>query len=434
MPQQQELQKLEVHPIGPKDELRWNQVMDENHYLGFRQIVGESIKYVAEINGEWAALLGWGTAAFKCGVRDEWVGWTRGQQWRRLVYVANNSRFLILPSARIPNLASKVLAMNLKRLSPDWKTIHGHPILIAETFVDHSRFAGTCYKAANWKELGQTRGYGRNAGKYYHHGVTKTAYVYPLHRKAKQLLCACFLAPELTGGQKPMVNLNEVALGNDGGLLSHFQQLADPRMRRGIRHDSPVILTIAACAVIAGARSYTAIGEWAADLSQDMLCRLGCRYHPEKRVYVPPSEPTIRRQLQSIDADEFDRAVNDWLAKQADPEAVAVDGKTLKGAKDAEGKQVHLMSAVLHKEGIVVSQIPVDTKTNEITCFRPLLDNVDITGKVVTADAMHTQVDHALYLKEGRGADYLFTVKGNQPTLLEDIEGLDEGDFSPCVH
>ena len=225
MPGQREFQMLDVRPIGPKDEHRWKQLMDEYHYLGFRQLVGESIKYVAELNGEWVALLGWGTAAFKCGARDEWIGWSKEQQWRRLMYIANNSRFLILSDIQIPNLASKVLSMNLKRLSADWMAIHGHPILIAETFVDHSRFAGACYRAANWKQLGQTRGFGRNGGKYYHHGVSKTVYVYPLHRSAKQLLCACFLAPELTGGQKEMIDLNSVNYGGEGGLLWHLQQL-----------------------------------------------------------------------------------------------------------------------------------------------------------------------------------------------------------------
>jgi hypothetical protein len=430
---QKELQALRIQPIGRMEEQKWNQLMDEHHYLGFRQLVGESIKYAAQINGEWVALLGWGTAAFQCGVRDEWIGWTKEQQWRRLIYVANNMRFLILPSIQIPNLASKVLAMNLKRLSDDWKLIHGHPIVIAETFVDHSRFAGTCYRAANWQELGQTRGFGRNAGKYYFHGVPKTAYVYPLHKRAQQLLSASFLTSELTGGEKPVIDLNNVNLDANGGLIWHFQQLTDPRMRRGIRHNAASILAIAACAVLSGERSFVAIGEWAADLPQELLRRLGCRFHPEKKIYIPPSEPTIRRQLQSINADEFDRTINNWLAQQADPDAIAVDGKTLKGAKDAEGKQLHLMSAILHQQGVVAAQMPVDKKTNEIKCFRALLDNVDIKGKVVTADALHTQVGHAKYLKKERGADYFFTVKKNQSTLYKDIEALDEEDFSPYV-
>ena len=433
MPVQEELEKLEVRPIERREEEKWNQLMNEHHYLGFHKLVGESIKYGAWINGEWVALVGWGTAAFKCGARDGWIGWTKEQQWRRLVYIANNLRFLVLPGVQIPNLASKVLSKNLKRLSGDWVAAYGHPILVAETFVDQSRFTGACYRASNWKPLGQTRGYGRNAGKYYHHGRAKTVYVYQLHRKAIQFLTSCFLAPELTGGQKPMINLNDANLGADGGLLWHFQQLKDHRKRRGIRHAAASILAVAACAVLSGARSYSAIGEWAADLPQSVLRRLGCRLHPEKNIYIPPSEPTIRRHLQETDADEFDNTVNDWLAKQADADAIAVDGKTLKGARDADGNQLHLMAAIMHKEGIVVSQMPVDRKTNEITRFKPLLDNVDIAGKVITADAMHTQVAHAIYIKEERDSDYFFIVKGNQPSLLEAIEDLDEEDFSPCI-
>lgn len=434
MPAQKELEQLEVMPIERTEEQRWNQLMNGHHYLGFRHLVGESIKYAARINGEMVALLGWGTAAFKCGVRDKWIGWTKEQQWRRLIYIANNSRFLILPDVNIPNLASKVLSMNLKRLSGDWERAHGHPVVLAETFVDQSRFAGTCYIAANWERLGQTQGYGRNAGRYYQHGAPKTAYVYPLHKRAAQLLSAYLLAPELTGGRKPMIDIDKANLGTDSGLVWRFQQVKDYRKRRGIRHDAASILAVAACAVLSGARSLLAIGEWATDLPQDLLRRLGCRRHPETGLYIPPSEPTIRRHLQKIDADEFDRTVNDWLASQADPEAVAVDGKTVRGARDPDGNQLHLMSAILHQKGIVVSQRPVDCKTNEIKVFRPLLDGVDIEGKVVTADAMHTQVDHANYLVNERKADYFFTVKGNQPTLLEDLEAIDIKDFSPSAH
>jgi len=405
--------------------------MNEHHYLGFRQLVGESIKYVAELNTQWVALLGWGTAAFKCASRDEWIGWSREQQWRRLIFLANNARFLILPQVQIPNLASKILSLNLKRLSADWMAVFGHKVVLAETFVEHSRFAGTCYRAAGWIQLGQTRGFGRNGGKYYHHGLSKTIYVYPLHRNARQLLSAPFPAPELIGGQKPMVDLNKVNLGLNEGLVGQLQQLKDPRKRRGIRHSATSTLAVAACAVLSGARNFLAIGEWAADLPQDLLRRLGCRFHPEKRIYISPSEPTIRRQLQSVDADEFDRLINEWLAQQADPDAVAVDGKTLRGARDSDGKKMHLMSAILHKEGVVIAQKQVDRKTNEIPLFQPLLEPVDLKGKVVTADALHTQVEHATYLKEQKEADYFFTVKGNQGTLLKSIEDLEKEDFSP---
>lgn len=431
MPTQKELQSLNVRPIKKEEEHRWNQLMDEHHYLGFRHIVGESIKYAAVLNGQWVALLGWGTAAFKCGPRDAWIGWSREQQWRRLIFLANNVRFLILPKVRIPNLASKVLSLNLKRLSADWMAVFGHKIVLAETFVEHSRFAGTCYQASGWTQLGQTRGFGRSGSKYYHHGLSKTIYVYPLHRNTRQLLSAPFLAPELSGGLKPMVDLNRVDFGGSNGLSVQLKRLKDPRKRRGIRHSAISTLMVSVCAVLSGARNFLAIGEWAADLPQDLLRRLGCRFHPEKRIYMPPSEPTIRRQLQSIDAEAFDQIIHDWLVQQADPEAIAVDGKTLRGARDRDGKKVRLMAAILHKEGVVISQKSIGKETNEISVFQALLDPLDLKGKVVTADALHTQVEHATYLKEQKAADYVFTVKGNQGTLLKAIEDLEQEDFSP---
>ena len=116
---------------------------------------------------------GVGAAAFKCGDRDRWIGWAPSEQFRRLRYIAHNQRFLIRPATRTPHLASRVLGLSLRRLSSDWVRQFNHPILLAETFVDPSRFTGTCYKAAGWTYLGETRGFGRNGGVYYAHGQKK---------------------------------------------------------------------------------------------------------------------------------------------------------------------------------------------------------------------------------------------------------------------
>lgn len=430
----QNLKSLVVRLITPDEQDKWNELMTAHHYLGFRSLVGESLKYVALLDGQWVALLGWGTAAFQCKARDKWIGWSREQQWKRLSFIANNQRFLILPGVRIPHLASKVLAMNLKRISADWAKIHRHPLLLAETFVDHSRFSGTCYRAANWILLGQTRGYARKAGRYVLHGQPKTVLVYPLHRKAQQLLSAPFLAPELTGGRKAMIDLNQMPIEQENGLLAVLATLKDPRKRRGIRHSQVSVLTVAACAVLAGCSSYVAIGQWAADLSQELLKRLGCKYHEDRKQFIAPSEPTIRRTLQSVDADEMDQAIGQWLFSQSKGNAIAVDGKTLCGSGSENQKSMHLFAALVHKDITVVAQRQVDRKSNEITSFRPLLEPLDLEGKVVTADAMHTQVAHANFLKEEKQADFLFTVKGNQDTLFQDLRDIAEGDFSPCLH
>jgi hypothetical protein len=133
-----------------------------------------------------------------------------------------------------------------------------------------------------------------------------------------------------------------------------------------------------------------------------------------------------------VDADLVDRELGAWLERQAPGKAVAVDGKSLRGAVGDNGSPLHLLSALVHKEGIVIGQRAVDSKHNEITEFKPLVAPMKLTGKVVTADAMHTQREHARFLVEEKHADYVFTVKDNQPQLLADIQALDEKSFSPC--
>jgi hypothetical protein len=164
-----------------------------------------------------------------------------------------------------------------------------------------------------------------------------------------------------------------------------------------------------------------------------MRKRMGCRFDKNSGLFVAPSEPTLRRTLQTVDAVELDTTVSRWLVTQVPVagNAIALDGKTSRGSGSSEGKQTHLVSAFLHKEGIVIAQQAVDAKSNEITAVRPLLENIDITDSVITADAMHTQKDTARFIVEEKHADYLFTVKDNQPTLKQDIETLKMESFPP---
>lgn len=423
---------LEIRLITPKEENTWNDLMSTHHYLGFnsKTLTGKTLKYVALLDGQWVALLGWGSASLKNSNREKWIGWSLEKKEQRLKYVVNNQRFLILPSIEIKNLASKALALNTKRLSNDWQAAYDHPVLVAETFVDHNRFNGTCYRAAGWVPLGKTSGYGRKAGIYYYHGQTKTVFLKPLHKDARALLAASFLPPEFAGGKKAMIDLNVASLETKGGLIDCLSEVSDPRKKRGIRHTNLSVLAVAICAILSGELTFAAIGEWAANLTQDLLKRLGCRRHPETGKYIPPSEPTIRRILQKVNAEEVDRAVGKWLEIQANDGAVAVDGKVLRGSKGADGKRVYLVSAFLHNVQITVGQTEVDKKSNEITAFQPLLEPLNLKGKVVTADAIHTQVKNAIYVVEEKGADYVFQVKQNQSTLFETIRNLPGDVFS----
>lgn len=220
------------------------------------------------------------------------------------------------------------------------------------------------------------------------------------------------------------------------GLLRYLAGLPDPRDRRGLRHELVGVLAVAVSAVLAGAKSFTAIGEWAADAPPHVLQALGIRPDPLTGVIVAPDEATVRRVLAAIDADALDAAVGAWLAAltaaPADANgpaarrlrrALGVDGKTLCGSGPA-GAQVHLLAAMDHASHAVLGQVEVDGKSNEITAFQPLLDAMDLTAAVVTSDAMHTQRDHAEYLVGVKNAAYICIVKRNQPSLYRQLKAL----------
>lgn len=423
-------QRLTVRPIRPGEIARWRDLMATHHYLGFRTLVGQSLKYVACVGDEWVALLGWTSGAFLCRPRDQWIGWSRDQQWRRTRYVANNARFLILPGVQIPNLASKVLALTTRRLSADWVTVHGHAIVAVETFVDPARFPGTVYRAAGWMRLGQSRGFARSAGRYVYHGHPKDYWIYPLRRDARAVLTAPFLSPNLdAGGMMTMVDFNTANWIGPQGLRERLQRLTDPRKRRGIRHAQDVVLVLACAAVLAGQRSFTAMSDWIGDLNPEQRQRFGCRRFGD--TYRVPSEPTIRRTLQQVDTAALDEALSGWLTEQKTPRAVAVDGKTLRGSGHGDSRSVHLLSALVHQEGCVIGQVAVGEKTNEIPKIKDLLDPLDITGAIITTDALHTQVETARYLVEDKRAHYVMEVKRNQRSLHDAIASLQDDDFSP---
>ena len=168
--------------------------------------------------------------------------------------------------------------------------------------------------------------------------ITKTIFLKPLHKDSREILSAPLLPPEYEGREKALVDLNQVTLGPKGGLTEYLAKIKDPRKPRGIRHSQVTILAVAICALLSGAKSFIGIGEWAANLSQELLKRLGCRYNDRLEKYVPPSEPTLRRSIQSVNADEVDRIIGEWLAHQSSDDIIAVDGKVLRGSKPAGGK------------------------------------------------------------------------------------------------
>lgn len=429
--QQSSLHRVQVRPILPTERERWNTLMQTHHYRGFRTLAGRTLRYVATLDDRWIALLGWQAAAYQCQARDRWIGWSWILRRQRLHLLANNARFLILPGESFPNLASRILALNLHRLSADWLSVYGHPIVLAETFVESPRFTGACYRAANWVDVGWTKGFARRpGGGYVHHGQPKRLLLFPLHPQARIWLTQPQPQSEWTHTPMQTVTLSDAQME---GLRQIFFRLPDTRSKLGKQHPLPAILTVAVAAVLTRAESYAAIAEWASRLTQAQLKRIRARFDPKAKRYVAPSEPTIRRVLQGADVEALDAAIGAWLlGDTADFEAVAVDGKVLKGAVREDGSQVHLLSAFMHGQRATIAQKEIAEKTNEIPELRRMLQDVDIVGKVVTTDALHTQRETARFLVEDKKADYLFTaVKGNQRKLRNALICLPWEDSPP---
>ncbi len=204
-------------------------------------------------------------------------------------------------------------------------------------------------------------------------------------------------------------------------LLDLPAQVPDPRKRRGRRHALAGLLAVGIAAVVAGSRSFAAIGQWAADAGPEALAVLGAARGPAE-------ESTFRRAFTRVSPDVLDRVLGAWLhtrAVQAGGRLViAVDGKTVRGAKNKAGKAPHLVAALAHGIGAVLGQVAVEDKSNEIPAVRDLLKAfASLAAAVITIDAMHTQSDTAQAIT-GRGADYVMTVKGNMPTLYRQLKKL----------
>lgn len=177
-----------VQLVGPQDSYLWDYLIHHYHYLGLPKLVGEHLKYLAYIDGQVVACLSFASAAWKVKHRDQFIGWGEPIKRKNLHLITNNTRLLIPSWIRVKYLASKVLSLTLRRLSSDWQQRYAHRVYLAETFVDISRFKGTCYRAANWQCVGQTRGSAKKGNEYRYHGQPKAIYLYPLHRHFRRYL------------------------------------------------------------------------------------------------------------------------------------------------------------------------------------------------------------------------------------------------------
>jgi Druantia protein DruA len=185
----QEIQPLEFEQVRRTgDEPLFNSLMEEHHYLGYEQPVGEHLKYLVWAQGRPIACVAWSSAPRHLGSRDRYIGWSGEARRRNIRFIAYNTRFLILPWVRVKYLASHILGRMGMRISDDWRRMYEHPIYFLETFVDPERFRGTCYRAANWVLLGKTTGRGKQSNSYVPNRSIKEVLGYPVTKRFRELL------------------------------------------------------------------------------------------------------------------------------------------------------------------------------------------------------------------------------------------------------
>jgi hypothetical protein len=183
------LQPLEFESVRrTSQEPLFNSLMEQHHYLGYEQPVGEHLKYLVWAQGRAIACLAWSSAPRHLASRDRYIGWDAAARRSRIRFIAYNTRFLILPWVRVEHLASHILGRMAARISDDWEQMYGHPIYFLETFVDPERFRGTCYRAANWVLLGWTTGRGKQSNSYVPNRSIKQVLAYPLTKRFRELL------------------------------------------------------------------------------------------------------------------------------------------------------------------------------------------------------------------------------------------------------
>jgi hypothetical protein len=417
------LERMTVREVCPEEIARFNRHLEQDHYLKSSQLVGEHLRYVATWKGQWLALASWSAAALHLKDRDAFIGWSEEQRHQRLALVVNNSRLLILPECHYPNLASRFMKLMLGRLSEDWQRVWRHPVALAETFVDPQLYQGTVYKVSGWIHLGQTAGWKRDAEDFYQkHDRSKQIWVRELEKKACVQLRAAQVPAAwavVTAKVAPRCTAKVAQLHSLIETLR--QEVKEFRRRQSRAYPIAGMLALIAMAMFSGvAKGYDDLAEYAATLSQPQLRALGFGLDRHTGRLRCPKASCFARVLAAVDAAAVQRALLLWQDQVLGPtqdRLVILDGKEIRHA-DVE------VVNVTDGTGRWLGSAVVPEGTNEIPVARQQLAPLDLAGKIVLADAAHTQVETVQQILYEGGADYLLTVKENQKDLFKNLETL----------
>ncbi len=433
--EQEIVEHLQVRLLtSPKDIAQCDRLMVEHHYLHDATLVGQHLRYVATFKGQWLAVATWSAPAFHLKDRDHFIGWSVEQCRRRRALLANNSRLLVLPECHSANLISRFMKLMLGRLSQDWMERWDHPIALVETFVDPRFYQGTAYKVSGWSHLGRTAGWKRDASDFYiKHDAPKQIWVRELVKKACVKLRAEHLPPPWAVVEAEALPHCTTTVREIRSLMESLrQEVPEFRRAQALGYPLPGMISLIVMAMATGARQGPDdLAQFADTLSQPQLRALGFRRNQRTRRIRCPKKTTFHRVLSQVDATALERVLLNWQRRLAGPiqdSLVIVDGKKMRHGG------VEMVNAT-NGAGQYLGGMITEAKSNEIPAARQVLSRLDLCGKIVLADALHTQVETGQQILFEQGGDYLLTVKGNQPTLQATLQNLFEKQaFSPSAH
>lgn len=420
--------------VRSRDIQRCDRILIEHHYLHSARLVGEQLRYAVVWKGQWLAVATWSAAALHIKARDKFIGWTEEQRRQRLPLVVNNSRLYVLADCHYPNLVSRFMKLMLTRLSPDWQSTWGHPVALAESFVDPEQYRGTAYKVSGWSQLGHTRGWKRSAVDFYEkHNHPKQVWVRELVKKACGKLCAPQLPPQWACGLSTVQPRCTAKAGEIASLMEHLgRDIPEFRRKEGLAYPVAGLLALIAMAIFSGVtKGYEDLADYAATLSQGQLRALKFRLDPHTKRVRCPKRTCFQRVLTGVNPERLEQVLLRWQEQVLGPaqdKLVILDGKAIRHAG------VESVSAV-SGAGRWLGSTMVKEGSNEIPAAREQLAKLDVVDKIVLADAAHTQVLIVKQTLYEQGGDYLLTVKGNQKGLFDTLATLFiEQRFSPSAH
>ena len=399
---------------------RFDELLDKYHYIGKSRSVGDSMRMIAEIEGEWVGLLMWGSACYRLKHRDAFIGWTNVQRAQRQKLVVQNRRFsLLFKSGEHPNLASKILGGAIRVLPGLWFDKFGYKPLLAETFTDVEAYEGTCYKASGWLPLGKTAGFSRHKADFYiPNERPKKLWVRELHKNATSLLRSYELPEDYRkGANSDADGVLPLKAKELNSLYWVLRSVPDPRTSNKTFHIGSV-LSIVAMGIFSGHRN----------LAQ--IVRFGKRMHisHRKAIGLPqfavgssyrkvPSYKVYYNLLSKLDVNTLAAVLSDWLQSYNGdlPAALALDGKFIKDT-------VGLVCLVDHETGVPTAMIKASKKKGEgknselIVARQMIMEQKDLSNTIITADAMHCQRRTAQEIV-ANGGEYILQVKDNQKNL-----------------